>query len=895
MKGITENPHTLKIDETIAHFQTSEKGLTEEEAKKRLSEHGHNVLPEKKKFSVFLLLLRQFRSWLVIILIVAAVISWFANHITDMLVIVAVIVVNAAIGFIQEFKAEKAVSSLQKLVVKTAKVIRNNELKTIPSANLVPGDVMVLEEGDSIPADGRIIFSRNLRTLEAALTGESLPISKEGTVCSTGTALGDQKNMCWSGTFVAGGYAKVIVTATGVKTALGNISQTLDEIKETPLDFVKKTNVLARQMGIMAIVSALFIFLIGYVIRDFEMNEILLMSIAVLVAAVPEGLPAIISIILAIGARRMAKKGAIVREFHATETLGTITTILTDKTGTLTHNSLTVKKLFIPGDDDEIDITGQGWLPIGNFCRGETIINPEKIEDLQRVLSIAALSNNSDLRYNEEDDTYEMIGDPTEGALNVLARKGGLKPNELSDLKLDDLPFNSHNKLRATLIDEHNSHMAYVVGAPEQLLEESDHILSHGEICPLSEQEKDKIQDKIDEWSNAAMRVIALAYKEQNEDTLTAENMDHLVIAAIVGMIDPPRVDVKEAVHKCKKAGIRVMMLTGDHVNTAVAIAKTTGILEKNSNGDVEALTQQQLLKLNDHEFEKAIESVSVFARLTPKMKLKIAGALQSKGEIIAMTGDGVNDAPALKRADIGISMGIMGTDVARENSEIVLADDNFSTIVSAIEQGRIIFSNAQRTSFFLITTNIAESATLLITLALGMPPPLIATQILWLNLVTDSLPAIALANEKGHKNILVGKANNKKRILNKNVFSYLILNVTIMAGLSIGAFYYYLPSGIDLARTTVFIIMASTQLFNVYNLRSLDSSIFTLGLLSNKFVNWATIISFLMMAAIIQIPFFAEIFHFQPINWVEFGILIAISSAILFFGELLKLVKRRM
>ncbi len=888
------NPHALNSEEVLKLLESSEQGLSKEEVNNRIKLYGLNKLPDKKKFSIPLLILKQFKSWLVLILIAAAIISFLANQLTDAIVIIAVIIINGTIGFFQEFKAEKTISSLQKLVVKSAKVIRSSKIATIDSSQLVPGDIIILEEGDSIPADGRIIYCKNLRALEAPLTGESLPVSKNEEIHLKETMLADQKNMVRSGTFVAAGYAKVVVTATGGRTAIGNISESLSSIKRETPNFLKKTNLLAKQMSIIAILSALLIFVIGYFVRGIEINEIMLMAIAALVAAVPEGLPAIITIVLAIGASRMAKRGAIIREFHATETLGNVTSILTDKTGTLTHNSLTAKVVFVPDEEEEFDISGEGWLPIGNFKLDETIVNPEKSNALKSLLEVAAASNNATVKFNEKEDAYELIGDPTEGALNVLARKGSLNSEDYEAFKLDDLPFNSEDKLRATLIKKDSILKVCVVGAPEKLLEKSKFVYKSGTLNAINETDRNILLDKIEEWSNSAMRVIALAYKEQTSELIEEDSTEELVFAGIVGMIDPPRQDVRAAVENCKSAGIRVVMVTGDHVNTAVSISKVTGIIAEHNEDRTVALTEQQLLKLDDHEFEQAIESVSVFARLSPKMKLRIAKTLQSQGQLIAMTGDGVNDAPALKRANVGIAMGKMGTDVARENSQMVLADDNFSTIVKAIEEGRIVFANAQQTSFFLITTNIAESITLIAALAFGFPAPLIATQILWLNLVTDSLPAIALATERGHDAILQESQEKKDKILSSKVIPLLFINVLIMAGLSLAAFNYYLEVGVETARTAVFVVMASTQLFNVYNLRSLKQSVFQLGIFSNRLINLAVIISMVLVILLIQVPYFAEIFHFKVIQWVDLGVLILASSSVLLFGEVIKFIKRK-
>ena len=894
MTKTIENPHALSAKEIVNELNSSYYGLSNKEGLDRLKIYGPNELPEGKTISLFLLLLKQFKNWLVIILIFAAAISWLTGHLVDTWVIITVIFVNAGIGFSQEYRAEKAITSLKKLIVKTAKVLRDGKLFTIPSSQLVLGDVIVLEDGDSISADARIIQSKNLRTIEASLTGESLPVSKKKVKYPKETPMADRKNMVWKGTFVARGYAKAIVTGTGINTAIGSISETLSNIEETRTSFNKKTDVLAKQMSVIAITSAVLMFLIGYFYRHFEIEEILLTSIALLVAAIPEGLPAVISIVLAIGAHRMAKRNAIVREFTATETLGAITAILTDKTGTLTQNSLTTRKVFIPGETD-YTVTGEGWFPLGNFMQEDAIIDAKKNSILQKLLKIAAVSNNSELRHDKEANTYELIGDPTEGALSVLARKGGIQAKYFQKQKIDDLPFDSNIKLRATLIKEENHQELYVTGAPEKLLKISVFVLTpHGE-SKLTQEQKIEIQGKISEWSNHAMRVIAVAYKKQGTEKIDVEAIDNLVFVGIVGMIDPPRTDSKEAVEKCKQAGIRVIMVTGDHVNTAVAIAKVSSIIGDENQSEVMALTEQQLLQLDEDEFDDAIRSISVFARLTPTMKLKIAERLQAMGHLIAMTGDGVNDAPALKKADVGISMGIMGTDVARNSSDVVLADDNFATVVNAVEEGRIVFANSRKTSFFLVTTNIAESVTLLVSIVLGLPLPLTATQILWLNLVTDGVTDIALATEHGHGEIMKAKPMLKnEKILNREVLPFLFINVFLMVGLSLTTFFYYMDENVEKARTGLFIVMAFTQLFNVFNLRSINKSIFAIGLFSNRYINLAVGVSILLLVFVTEVPFLTSIFHFQSLPLVDFMVLFLLASSVLWAGEVYKFLRKK-
>lgn len=885
--------HSKTIEETLKNLSTSDNGLSSIEVEKRRLDFGYNEIQEIGKKHWFWILLKQFKSLLVLILFAAAAISWATDHIIDVYVILAVILINAAIGFFQELKAERAVASLRTLIIPQSKVIRDGKVQLINAKELVPGDIIILEEGDSIPADARLIEAKNLRAIEAPLTGESVPSGKDTEVLKENTHLADRKNMVFKGCFIAGGYGLGVVSSTGMNTAFGDIAKTLKSIKVVKTNFQKKTDVLAKQMGVIAVFSATLLFLIIYFFQEAEIEDILLVSIAALVSAIPEGLPAVLAIVLAIGAGRMAQKNAIIREFTATETLGAVTTIITDKTGTLTQNTLTVCRVGIPRDADWI-ITGEGWSPKGNFILDKCEFDPEKSITLTQFLKIAGWSNNSDIRFDEEKNLYQSVGDPTECALMALAMKGNFFPKEDNSIKkIDDLPFSSELKMRATLIETSKAKRQYfIVGAPEQVLEKSSSLISSNGNIPMTPELADEIREKIESWSGEAMRVIALAYKEldDNSEKIDENTLNNFVFAGIVGMIDPPRPDVRKAVLSCKEAGIRVIMATGDHIKTAIAIARASGILDKYEEN---AITEKELLKLDETEFEKAILNINVFARLTPNMKLRIAEVLQAKGELIAMTGDGVNDAPALKKADVGVAMGIMGTDVARDSAQVVLADDNFSTIVHAIEEGRIVFTNARITSFFLVTTNFAEIITLVTAVSLGMPVPLTATQILWLNLVTDGVGDLSLATEGGHGDILKEKpVNPKEKILNKSIVPFLIINSILMATLAILSFKYFLPQGIEKARSAAFIVMAFSQLFNVFNMRSLKLSIFKIGMFSNKYVNIAIFVSIIIQIMIIEVPFFERLFQFDPISFTEFTILGAMASSILWVGELYKYIR---
>jgi P-type Ca2+ transporter type 2C len=887
------NYHENEYTEVLAYLKSDAKGLTQQEADKRLVAYGPNQLQDVSTRPWWILLLNQFKNFLVYILLVAAFISYITAHYIDVYVILAVVVINAVIGFVQEFKAERAIASLKNMVVPKARVLRNGEPSLIASKFIVPGDIIILEEGDAIPADARIIEAKNLRCVEASLTGESVPVNKRTDPMYAVTSLGDIQNMIWKGTFVAAGFAKAVVTATGMQTALGDIAASLDNIKEEKTNFQRKADQLGKQMGIIAISSAVLLFILGYVTHDYATEELMLISIAALVSSIPEGLPAVLSIVLAIGANHMSKKNAIIRVFSSTETLGAVTTIITDKTGTLTQNALTLRKVLV-NIDDEINITGEGWKPLGEFSLRGSTIEAETHEQLNKFLTIAALSNNSSVRHDQEKDTYQLLGDPTEGALLVASKKAGLKMLLNECTKLDDIPFNSDNKFRASLICNNDASEIYVIGAPEKLLEISTSILTDKGVLDLTQNQKENIRNKIEDWSESAMRVIALAYKAWSGKTINEKDIDELVFVGICGMIDPPRPEVFDAVMKCKEAGIRVIMATGDHIKTAIAIAKASGILDGQSN-EPQALTEQQLEVLDEREWVEAISTINVFARLSPAMKLRIAETLQQQGELIAMTGDGVNDAPALKKADVGIAMGIMGTDVARDASKVVLADDNFATIVNAVEEGRIVFRNAKQTSFFLITTNFAEISTLIVTILFGLPIPLTATQLLWLNLVTDGIGDISLATERGHGEVLKEKPVKKNAgIISKEILPFLFLNAGVMTILSVLVFKHYLPVSNEKARTMVFIVMAFTQLFNVYNMRSLKYSVFKIGFFSNKYINIAIFVSVVIQVMLIEIPFFEMLFGFEFVSAVEFLTMIALSSLVLIFGEIYKFIKQK-
>jgi len=813
----------------------------------------------------------------------------------DVYVILAVIVINAVIGFSQEYKAEKAVKALKRMIVPLAKVYRDDELVQIKAKHLVPGDVILVEEGDRIPADARLIEMKNFRTVEASLTGESLPSEKNLKVLPESVTLPDKKNMVWLGTFVAVGRAKAVVVATGAKTEIGKLAESLEQVKPQKSHFREKTDMLAKYLALFASGGAILTFIVGYFFRDIEFVNIILFTIASLVSGIPAGLPAILAVVLAVGSFRMARRNSIIRNKYATETFGIIDTIISDKTGTITANSMTVQKIILSGQG-EISVTGTGWEPKGEFVRNGKVIVPLENKHLDKLLRVVSVCNNSKLI--KKDGEYGILGDPTEAALAVVAEKSGLKKTTLTEeeKKIDDLPFNPKLKYRASLSvlkEKGGKKEIYVVGAPEAVLKNSTYVLKNGRRSKLTAHDKNRITKEIDGLTNGAMRVLGVGYKEAgNLKELKEEDSQGLIFVGLVGMMDPPREGVKKAIEKAQKAGIRVIMATGDHKNTAIAISQEIGLVSKQESYPL-ALTGEELEKMSGPEFKKMVNHVSIFARLSPEIKLKIAKTLQSQGKVIAMTGDGVNDAPALKQADIGISMGIIGTDVARESSEMVLADDNFASILGAVEEGRTVFANTRQTSFFLMITSFAEDVAIISTMVLGMPLPLLPTQILWLNLITGGTTDVALATEKTQGDVLNEKPRSRKEnILNKELLPFLVYMTLTMLVLTLVVYAYFLPE-VDKARTAAFTVLSFTQLFSMINLRSLKHSIFKIGWFSNKFVVGAFVLSMGLLLLAIYWEFLQKIFEFTYLSLFEIGIIFVLSSLVLWVGEGYKFLKK--
>jgi P-type Ca2+ transporter type 2C len=909
--------HSITAEESIEKLSSGKEGLTSDEADRRIEEYGRNELPEKGGTNPFLLFIKQFKDFLILILVIAAAIAWWAGHTADVYIILAVILFNAIIGFVQEYKAEKAIMSIKGMVKKKAHVIRDGREKEIPTEEVVPGDIIILTEGSNVPADARLLEKKNLRITEAALTGESMPAEKETDPVDENAPLGDRHCMVWKGTNAVSGTGKAVVVATGKNTQIGRIAVSMEEMETGDSNFRKKTSKLGKQMATIAIVTALVVFGIGYWFRDFEFEDILLVTIATLVSSIPEGLPVVISVVLAIGARRMSRSKAIVREFTATEMMGSVSIILTDKTGTITLNVLTVRKIFT-GNGEELDVTGTGYRVEGELRSGDQVVEPGPT--VQKQLAIAAFCNNASLANDDDqkeqadekknekkseehaedkDENEESVtGDPTEVAMLVLGLKTAIKEKEPFNKfhVKDDLPFSSEQKLRASLVDTGQTTEIFVIGAPEKLLELSTHWLGEDGPQEMTEEKKQEIHDKTDEWTGEAMRVLAQAYRKSDSgENLAPEDVRDLVWVGITGIIDPPRKGVRESIEECKTAGIRVIMLTGDHQKTAAAIARQVGIIEDGNGKDgkyPESIPATDL-DVDDEKFDEYINNISVFARVDPHTKLKIAERIQASDTLVAMTGDGVNDAPALKRVDVGIAMGLRGTDVARDASDIVLQDDNFSTIVSAVREGRIVFENVKKTSYFLLITNFALITVIVTGLIMGLPIPLTAAMILYVNLVTDGLMDVALATEAGHGEIMQQPPVSKNAsILTRDILPFLILISVLMVILSMVTFKYFLPEGLETARAATFLIVSMTQIFNAFNMRSLKETVFEFGIFTNKWINLAFIASVILQVAVIKIPAMRNLFGFDDLGIIEILVLFAISSIVLWAGELYKYLR---
>ncbi|MGC8786409.1 MAG: calcium-translocating P-type ATPase, SERCA-type [Anaerolineae bacterium] len=866
------------------------RGLSTEEAQRRLAIYGPNKLEERAGVSFWQLVLDQFKNFLVLLLIASALISMAIGELVDAAAILAIVIVNAVLGVLQEWRAEQSLQALKRMAAPTAVVIRDGHQETIPSEQLVPGDLVVLTAGNNVPADLRLIESVNLRIQEASLTGESTPVEKNASVVlDADIPLGDRRNSAFMGTVVTYGRGKGIVTATGMHTQFGLIAQMLSAVtaEETPLQ--RRLEELGRVLGTAALAICGIIFLIG-IVRDTEPGivlsqgivaylsahegqilELFMTAISLAIAAVPEGLPAVVTICLALGMQRMVRRHALLRRLPAVETLGTATVICSDKTGTLTQNEMTVTQVWV--NDKLYHVTGQGYSPYGEFRLDGQPVDPQSIPPLKLLLQGALLCNDAQLERivqtnSETKESWRMVGDPTEGALVVLAAKAGLWREELEkeQPRVAEVPFDSASKRMTTVHavpGENPPFRAYVKGAPDILLQLCSYFQDDGQVKPLTEEMRSKILAANDAMASQALRVLAVAYRPIAEaNALDLAEKRDLVFLGLTGMIDPPRPEVYDAVATCRRAGIKAVMITGDHRDTAVAIAKELDFL---TEGHL-ALTGQELDHMDDEEFIQVVNSVDVYARVSPEHKVRIVDGLKKIGHIVAMTGDGVNDAPALKRADIGIAMGITGTDVAKETADMILTDDNFASIVAAVEEGRIIYSNIRKFVYYLLSCNIGEILVIFLAMLAGLPIPLRPIHLLWLNLVTDGLPALALGLEAGEPDIMNRPPRPPREpIINREMIWNTAIQGIAITACTLGAFVLGLrlyPDSVVAAQTIAFVTLISAELWRAYTSRSERCSLLKLGVFTNRYMVLATLSSFLLMLAVVYLPVFEPIFY---------------------------------
>jgi P-type Ca2+ transporter type 2C len=817
--------HTNSAEKIYSELKSSKDGITSSDAKERIKTYGLNKLTKKKEHTILKILIGQFKSFLVALLVVAMVVSYVIGEHIDAYVIGIIVILNALLGFIQEYRADKAVESLKKLSAPKAHVMRDGRVQEIDAEQLVPGDILVLAEGDRIPADARLIEAMNLEVNESALTGESNPVTKQSEIITEeNITIGDKKNMVFMNTVITRGRGTAIVVETGMSSEIGLIAKSISEQKtpETPLQ--KKLDVVAKNLGFAALGVSAAVFGIG-MIRGGEIIEMFTASVSLAVAAVPEGLPAVVTITLALGLRRMAKSKALIRKLPVVETLGSATVICSDKTGTLTKNEMTIEQIYTAGK--VIKVSGLGYAPEGEFSLDGKKISAKDSKSLALILRAGTLCTTAGL-YKDEAKGWYINGDPTEGALIVSARKAGFSNEALKKEHkfITELPFDSDRKMMSVIYDLQKKRIAYIKGAPEIFLEKASHVYTNKGIKKLTSKDKENIHKILEDMSNNALRVLAMGYKylPEKEKYTTNEVESQIVFVGLQAMIDPARSEAKAAIAKCTTAGIKTVMITGDHSSTASAIARELGILE----GTGKVVVGKELEKMSDSQLEELVDTVRVFARVSPQHKLRIVYALKNKGHIVAMTGDGVNDAPALKAADIGVAMGINGTDVAKDSADMVLADDNFASIVSAVEEGRGIFDNIKHFIRYLLSSNVGEVMAIFVAMLIGLPLPLIAVQILLMNLLTDGLPALALGIDPPVPGIMNRPPRNPKEgAISKDTWMFSILvGLTMMVG-TVGIFWMNLDGGLNHARTLAFTTLVMFQMFNIFNSRA-ERSILT-------------------------------------------------------------------
>ena len=915
---MVETPwHTLPSHDVVNGLKTNvASGLSRTEVESRLKKYGHNQLEEKKGESPFLLFLGQFNNFIVWVLIAAAIISGFMGEWVDALAIIAIVIINAVIGFAQEYRAEKALDALQKMAAPFSKVMRDGEVCSIPSRDVVPGDVVLLEAGDYVPADGRLCSSFSLRTQEASLTGESTPVGKSMEPLQNPLLpIGDRGNMVFMGTSVTGGKGTCVIVSTGMKTELGKIAGLIQEAgkEETPLQ--RKLEAFGKKLVYLCLGIVTIVFFLELWRKD-PLLEAFLTSVSLAVAAIPEGLPAIVTIALALGVQRMVKRNVLIRKLPSVETLGCANVICSDKTGTLTQNEMTVRQMCVNGKT--LDVSGTGYAPEGRITHGSQNLSAGDHRAAKLVLGLGALCNNAFLK-KENNDAWKVIGDPTEGAILSAAAKAGVWKEDISKIfpLSSEIPFDSNRKKMSTLrVTPYGSLFVCEKGAPDVILKDCAKIYSEGVVRGLTEKDIQLITRENNRMAGDALRVLGVAFKPVDHNDISpapAVVEKDMIFVGLLAMIDPPRREVKDAVAKCHSSGITTVMITGDHKNTARAIGEELGFFRDNAR----AVDGVELDALSDDALAKEVENIAVYARVSAEHKIRIVKAWKRQGAVVAMTGDGVNDAPAVKEASIGVSMGITGTDVTKEASDMVITDDNFASIVAAIEEGRGIYDNIKKSIHYLLSCNTGEILTMLLASIFNLPLPLFPIQILWINIATDGLPALALGVDPVDPDVMKRPARrSSEQIVGRRlgalmVFQgFLIAAGTLLAYLCVlyytsgsptqGCFSWFsrevisgaLSGDVARARTVAFCVMVISQLFHSFNCRNARLSLFKLGVFTNKKLLFATGLSLVMQITIVYIPYLEDVFKVTPLAARDWLTVFSFSALIFVVVEVMKGVR---
>ena len=881
-------PYRLSEDDVYSEFKTSKNGLSESEAQKRLAK-GKNEIISAKKDSPILLLVKQFIDPLIIILLVSSAISLSIGQFIEATAIFVIVLLAGILGFFQEYKAERAIEALQEMASPYANVIREGKEKHIHSSEVVVGDVIIISAGNTVPADARLIETHNLQVNEAALTGESTPVEKiSEPINKNNLAVSDRKNMIFAGTFVIGGRGKAVVVATGMNTEFGKIAALLQKTtsRKTPLQ--QNLEKLGKQIGIAALLLAFVMALMGYFIEQKTFVEMFIWGVAVAVAIIPEALPAVVTISIALGVRRMARRKALIRKLPAVETLGAVDVICSDKTGTLTQDQMTIREIFT--NDTEYYVTGVGYKPQGSFRINNEFVNPAYQINLMRLLEIGVLCNDTVIDFNKGE---EIIGDPTEAAFIVAALKAGIDYLKLRKEypRVFEIPFSSETKMMTTVhLVENEKLEAYTKGAFEIILDLSDKILINGIEKELTEEEKTRIKQIAYQKSEKALRLLGVAYRRLNSLKEVSEANKNLVFVGFAGMLDPPREEVKGAIRTAFNAGIRPVVVTGDYEVTAVAVAREVGILKEGNS-----ITGPELEQLNDEQLNEIIDHTEVFARITPQHKLRIVDAFMKKNHIVAMTGDGINDAPALKKADIGIAMGIKGTDVSREAADMILTDDNFASIVAAVEEGRSIFQNIRKYLVYLLSGNLGAVLALIYAMVAGFSIPLTAVQILFINFLMDGLVAIALGVEPPEKDLMKKKPRKASEgILNRRMIEYIVSIGVLISVITFGIYFWegtFVFSHRKLM-TVFFVTLVFSRLFNALNCRSFDMPALSIKFYNNKFLLISYIISIISTILVVEVGVFQEAFHTVSLSGGEWLACIMVAAWVWIFIEVYKILR---